>query len=215
MKNITITFKYIGICLSLLFIASCNDDFVSTRPLGEVSEEVTWSDAALAEAFVLDIYNGLGQGGLDEQMQASLTDEAMFTHPGRGINTVTESRSNAADRGWINGTYSWSELYKRIRATNIAIKNLAEPKFNDSNKANRLLGEAHFLRAYYYQQLLRLYESIHLVDMPYELGETDYTLERSTYEDCVNFIVSDSDKAVELLNIIANSEGREKCIAVL
>lgn len=215
MKNIPIIFKYIGVCLSLLFIISCNDDFVSTRPLGEVSEEVTWSDPALAEAFILDIYNGLGQGGLDEQMQASLTDEAMFTHPGRGINTITESRSNDADQGWINGTYSWSELYKRIRATNLAIKNLAEPKFDDSNKATRLLGEAYFLRGYYYQQLLRFYGSIPLVDRPYELGETDYTLERSTYEDCVNFIVSDCDKAVELLTGIANSEGRASDVAAL
>lgn len=204
-----------GVCLSLLFITSCKDDFVSTRPLGEVSEEVTWSDPALAEAFVLDIYNGLGQGGLDEQMQASLTDEAMFTHPGRGINTITESRSNAADQGWINGTYSWSELYKRIRATNLAIVNLTESKFDDTNKANSLLGEAYFLRGYYYQQLLRFYGSIPLIDKPYELGEEDYTLERSTYEDCVNFIVNDCDKAVELLTGVTNPAGRANAIAAL
>lgn len=201
--------------LPAFYLSSCNDDFVSTQPLGEVSEEVTWTDAALAEAFVIEIYNGLGQGGLDEQMQASLTDEAMFTHPGRGINTITESRSNAADQGWINVTYSWGDLYKRIRAANIALTNLAEPQFDNPDMANRLLGEAHFLRAFYYHQLLRFYGGVPLVDRPYELGEADYTLERSSFEDCVNFIVADCDQAAELLSTAAATSGRATSIAAL
>lgn len=65
------------ICVLLLFVGvtSCNDDFVNTKPLDEVPDTDTWSDPALSEAFVLGIYNGFGQGGFDEQMQASLTDE--------------------------------------------------------------------------------------------------------------------------------------------
>src|SRR5690606_25206332 len=157
-------------------------------------------DAALAEAFVVEIYNGFGQGGLDEQMQASLTDESMFTHPGRGINTVTESRSNDADQGWINGSYSWANVYGRIRATNIALVHLAEPRFdNSSGIAEQLMGEAYFLRAFYYHQLLRYYGAVPLIDRVYELGEEDYTAPRNTYEECVAFIIADCDRASELL----------------
>ncbi|MCL8000746.1 hypothetical protein M8994_21390, partial [Brucella sp. 21LCYQ03] len=111
-------------CIFMQSFISCNDDFVNTQPLGEVPKEVTWSDPALAEAFVFDIYNGLGQGGFDEEMQSSLTDESMFTHPGRGINTITESRSNPADQGMIKDSYGYGPLYGRIRACNIAIENL-------------------------------------------------------------------------------------------
>ncbi len=60
---------------------ACNDEFLNTKPLGEVDETSVWTDLALAEAFVVGIYQGLGNGGFDEQMLASLTDEAMFTHP--------------------------------------------------------------------------------------------------------------------------------------
>src|SRR5690606_13607543 len=96
--------NYFAILLAACFtFTACNDDFLNTKPLGEVDEISVWNDLALAEAFAVGIYAGLGQGGFNEQMLASLTDEAMFTHPGRGITTVTEARSNSADRGWVNG----------------------------------------------------------------------------------------------------------------
>lgn len=204
------------LAIFVVCMAACNDDFVNTRPLGEVSQADTWSDASLAEAFVTEIYNGFGQGGLDEQMQASLTDESMFTHPGRGINTVTESRSNDADQGWINGTYGWGNLYSRVRATNIALESLADPQFDNSNGiANRLMGEAYFLRAFYYHQLLRYYGAVPIIEHAYQLGEEDYTAARNTYEECVDFIVADCDRAAELLGGVPIVDGRASVTAAL
>lgn len=209
-------YNYIAVLLFTTCIAGCNDDFVNTQPLGEVAEDAAWGDAALAEAFVIDIYNGFGQGGLDEQMMASLTDEAMFTHPGRGINTITESRSNDADQGWINYTYGWGDLYGRIRATNIALANLAEPQFdNSSGISGQLMGEAHFLRAFYYHQLVRFYGAVPLIDFVYELGEEDYTAPRNTFEECVAFIVADCDRAAELLAEAPLVDGRASAVAAL
>ncbi|WP_268223070.1 RagB/SusD family nutrient uptake outer membrane protein [Sinomicrobium oceani] len=199
---------YIYVFVALFAAASCSDDFVDTKPLNEVPDEDVWSDAAFSEAFVIGIYNGFGQGGFDEQMQASLTDEALFTHPGRGINTINESRSNPSDQGWINGSYSWSEMYKRIRATNKALINLEEPLFDDPELVARISGEAHFLRAFYYQQLLRYYGGVPLVTKVYELGEEDYTVVRNSYEECVDFIVSDCEAAAELLEGAPEVAGR-------
>lgn len=201
--------RYISALLLLFSVYSCKDDFVNTEPLVEVPSETVWSDAGLAEGFVVEMYNGFGQGGFDEQMQASLTDEAMFTHPGRGINTITESRTNPADQGWINERYQYGFLYSRIRATNIAISQLSEPNFeNTGSIVDRLKGEAHFLRAYFYHQLLRFYGGVPLVDRPYELGEADYTIPRGSFEECVNFIVADCDAAAELLQGMSIATGR-------
>ncbi|PZX58431.1 putative outer membrane starch-binding protein [Algoriphagus ratkowskyi] len=192
-----------------LTIASCNSDFLNTEPLTEISESAVWSDPALAEAFVTGSYQGFGNGGFDEQMLASLTDEAMFTHPGRGITTVTESRVNSADLGWVNNTYSWSNMYSFIRRTNIAIQNLSDPKFpNDGGVVDKLLGEAKFMRAYYYQQLLRYYGGVPLVDRPYGLGEETYEAPRATYEEVVNFIVADLDASATLLAGKSMAAGR-------
>lgn len=198
------------VILMLISLLACNDDFLNTQPLNEVLTERVWKDASLAQAFVTDIYNGLGNGGFDEQMVASLTDEAIFTHPGRGINTITESRSNPADPGWINNTLNWTQMYQRIRACNLALENLAAPQFENTAgiEAERLRGEAHFMRAYFYQQLLRYYGGIPLIDRSYTLGEADYTVARNTYEECVNFIVADCDAAAQLLQGKNMASGR-------
>ncbi len=100
----------LSVVSALVITTSCNDDFVNTKPLSELSAEAVWTDAALAEAFVTEIYAGFGNvGGFEEQMLASLTDETMFTHPGRSITTITESRSNPADIGWVNGNHQLAQ----------------------------------------------------------------------------------------------------------
>jgi starch-binding outer membrane protein, SusD/RagB family len=206
---------FLSILAVLLTVAGCKDDFVSTKPLTEVPSADVWKDAGLSEAFVTDIYSGLGNGGFDEQMLASLTDEAIFTHPGRGINTVTEARSNPADRGWINNTLDWPNMYARIRACNLALENLETPLFDNADLAARLKGEAHFMRAYYYHQLVRYFGSAPLIDRAYELGEADYTATRNTFEECVNFIVKDCDEAAQLLAGKSVASGRASQAAAL
>lgn len=151
----------IFLTLSCLMLG-CNDDFVSIDPLSEVAEESVWTDEGLATAAVTGVYNGLGDGGLGEQMLASLTDEAIFTHTGRGINTVMESRANSNDTGWIEAGHDWNVMYQYIRAANIAIEKLNAGTLENTELSNRLLGEALYLRAYYYHQLVRFYGGVPL-----------------------------------------------------
>lgn len=193
--------KYFAFLLAACFtFTACNDDFLNTKPLGEVDETSVWTDLALAEAFVVGIYQGLGNGGFDEQMLASLTDEAMFTHPGRGINTITEARSNPADIGWVNNTLAWNNMYSRIRATNLAIEKMTSPSFPHSGATvDRLIAEAKFMRAYYYHQLLRYYGGFPIIDFAYTLDAETFEIPRNTFEECVNFIVADLDEAANLL----------------
>lgn len=209
--------KHIFVLVAALFtIASCNNDFLNTDPLGEVSQAAVWTDPALAEAFVTGIYQGFGNGGFDEQMLASLTDEAIFTHPGRGITTITEARTNSADDGWVNNTIFWGNMYSYIRRANIAIEELSEPQFaNDGGIVDRLLGEAKFMRAYYYQQLARYYGGVPIVDRPYGLGEETYEAPRNTWEETINFIVSDLDDAASLLAGKSMAAGRASELAAL
>ena len=208
--------------LALTFVAAtvtftgCNDDFVNTEPLSEISESAVWTDAALAEAFVTEIYAGFNVGGFEEQSLSSLTDETMFTHPGRGITTITEGRSNPADIGWVSGNLAWNQMYSRIRATNLALENLAAPQFpNTNNIVERLQGEAKFMRAYYYHQLARYYGGVPVIDRAYELGEADYLAPRNTWEETVNFIVKDCDDAATLLDGKTLAAGRASKAAAL
>jgi hypothetical protein len=204
------------VVISALLFASCNNDFLNTKPLDQLSESTVWTDPSLTEAFVTELYGGLGNGGFDEQMLASLTDEASFTHPGRGIITITESRSNPADIGWVNGTLSWANMYLRIRACNIAISNLSKsPAGFSASLLERLNGESKFMRAYYYQQLVRYYGGVPIIDKPFGLTDTSFLSARNTYEECVNFIVKDLDEAASLLNGKSMAAGRASRAAAL
>lgn len=200
---------------------SCDKDFLNTTPVAKVAAEITWTDGPLSQAFVFGIYSYLGYGGFEEQMLASYTDEAMFTHAGRSINTFTEGTETASSLAWTSPTYSWqdpndpnrSPMFEAIRAANTAIANLPETTFTDVDK-DLLLGEAYFLRAYYYQQLLRFYGGVPIIEKLYGLNE-DYAVARNTYEECVNFIINDLNTAAGLLDGKTAIPGRASKLAAL
>jgi starch-binding outer membrane protein, SusD/RagB family len=210
MKRITITIWVAAV--GMLMPMACNTDFLNTEPLDRISSDLTWSDGPLSEAFIYNVYSSLGYGGFEEQMLAAYTDEAMFTHAGRNINPFTEGAESPANLAWMSGTYEWGSMYLAIRKANVAIENLPVSTFDDDDLRDRLLGEAYFLRAYYYHQLLRFYGGVPIVDKPYGLDE-DYTIARNTFGECVDFIVGDLDQAIALLDGKPETPGRTSKIA--
>lgn len=212
MKKIGI-FALIALAAAVLPI-SCGKDFLNTQPLDKVSSEATWSDGPLSQAFIYNVYSFLGYGGFEEQGLSALTDEAMFTHAGRNINTFTQGSETPSSLAWVSSTYEWGRMYLAIRQANVAIDRLPTSTFADDKLRNRLLGEAHFLRAYYYHQLLRYYGGVPLIDRPYGLDE-DYTIARSSFDDCTKFIVADLDKAAGLLDGQPVTAGRASQLSAL
>jgi hypothetical protein len=218
MKRILKNISFIIIAVVLL--GGCKRDFLNTQPLDRVSSADAWKDGPLAEAFVTGIYAGLGQGGFDEQMLAALSDEAMFTHPGRGINIINEGTLNPSNLGWVNVNYRWgkdggnNDMYSKIRHANLALENLPVATFNDKTLNDRLQGEAHFLRAFFYHQLIRYYGAVPIIGRSYGLGE-DYSIARNTWEECVNYIIKDCDSAALLLNGKSMAAGRATYLGAL
>jgi hypothetical protein len=214
--------KILAIWILLAFMAvpfSCDTDFLNTTPLNRVSDETTWNDGPLSQAFVYGIYSYLGYGGFEEQMLAAYTDEAMFTHAGRRIEIHTQGTESPSNLAWTSPTYAWTDpdnanrapMWEAVRAANVAIANLPDAPFTSPDK-DILLGEAYFLRGYYYHQLLRFYGAFPIIDKLYGLDE-DYTIARNTWEECVNFIISDLDQAATLLDGKTTSAGRASKIA--
>jgi starch-binding outer membrane protein, SusD/RagB family len=212
MKNIKLIIGFAA--TFLVFTISCKRDFLNTQPLDKISSEATWADGPLSEAFIFNVYSFLGYGGFEEQALAAYTDEAMFTHADRNIVPFTQGSETASSPAWISPTYGWDRMYLAIRQANVAIDRLPTSTFTDDVLRDKLLGEAYFLRAYYYQQLLRFYGGVPLIDKPYGLNE-DYSIARSTYQQCVDFIIADLDKAATLLDGKSTSAGRTSKLATL
>jgi hypothetical protein len=211
MKQLKLASLFAGV---LLVIQACDQEFLNTQPLDKISSEATWGDGPLATAFIYNVYSFLGYGGFEEQMLAAITDEAMFTHAGRNINTFTEGSETPSNLAWISGTYGWNNMYLAIRQANTAIERLPSSTFNDDNLRDRLLGEAHFLRAYYYHQLVRFYGAVPIIDKAYGLDE-DYEVARNSWSECVDFIVADLDKAAQYLDGKEETPGRASKLAAM
>lgn len=214
-------FLYITIPLVTgVFLTACKRDFLNTKPLDRVSSADAWTDGSLAEAFVTGIYSGLGQGGFNEEMVASLSDEAVFTHPNRGFNVVNEGTLNPSNIGWVNVQLRWgkdagkNDMYAKIRQANLALENLRIATFPDAALNTRLQGETHFMRAFYYHQLVRYYGAVPIIDHSYGLDE-DLSIARNTWDECITFIVKECDSAILQLKDKAQPAGRANELAAM
>src|SRR3569833_2307175 len=199
------------IVVSGVLLASCKKDFLNTKPLNQASASATWSDPNLSTAFVTELYNGLSWGVLDQMNNDCLTEKALFNF---GKQDIMEGNVSPDHLSGLQDRYEWNQMYARIRSANISLENLAKAPL-DSALVNRLKGEAYFMRGYFYNQLLRFYGGVPLVKSSYSASAADFTIARSSYEDCVNFILSDLDQAASLLSNKTMDKGRATADAAL
>lgn len=211
MKNI---YQYLCLTILMLTVLSCKKDFLAVTPPDQIESSLIWKDPALAQAFVTEIYNGFSNGGFSEEMLSSVSDESLFTHPNRGIDLVNAGTINPTTLGWVNDSWSYNLMYNRIRACNLTIEKLSgsDNSISSQDLKDQLTGEAYFLRAYYYQQLVRFMGSVPLVTKSYVLDD-NFALKRATYEECITQIVKDADEAVTRLTGKALPSGRTSALA--
>ncbi|MCC5931132.1 MAG: RagB/SusD family nutrient uptake outer membrane protein [Cyclobacteriaceae bacterium] len=196
------------IVILLLHSTACNDDFLDLQPLDRFAESAVWTDPALIETFVNNIYFGIPHG-FSNQMMASLTDESMY-NADFGSSNVTRSLVTPTDYytwdlDWTAQGYrgrTWNFLYKYIRSTNVFLSKIDEAPFgaDETSWKERMKGEVYFLRAYHYHLLVEMYGGVPIIDKAYTLDD-DFLVHRNTYEECINFIVADLDKAAALLPV--------------
>lgn len=98
----------------------------------------------------------------------------------------------------------WPQCYKGIRKANIILANIERNKELTDMEARDFRGRAYFLRAYFYFYLVRLYGPVPIVpDVPFatDVDVASASLERSTYDVCVEKICADFEKAAEYLPV--------------
>src|SRR5260221_10258432 len=88
----------------ITLLTACSKDFLNTKPLSQIQASDTWKDGGLSEAFVTDIYNGLGNGGFNDQHLSSFSVKAVFFHPGRVINPFMDGTLGPTNFDWVPNT---------------------------------------------------------------------------------------------------------------
>ena len=206
MKNIN---KYSIIIVALLFITISCHDVLDQKAVDAFNEESIFEDINLAKAYLGRCYDYIGADenlvlGLREDILAAATDEVLCIHRPAAHTFVkgTLSPDYMGHFGdWQFNWISWS-LYKNIQNVNVFLAKIDEvPTETTSDEAllSRMKGEAYFIRAFDYVNLMRSYGGLILIDEPFELGQDFLTIQRSSIDKTLDFIVQDCDRAIELL----------------
>lgn len=210
---------YIATLALAISLAGCNSLF-DDAPMNQISEETTWTNNQLLDEYVNSWYRGMSDG-----FDIFVPSTALFKAISRYYLPWFGDQITVGKTDWFNAGYGdmlkcndesislhssnqWSGYYTQLQYINTFLDN--QDKVKDAAEKSRVLGEAHFLRAYYYYMLWRRFGGVLIIDHPYDPLKNAETFPRASYEEMVRFIVSEVDEALNYLpttNTSAN-EGR-------
>ncbi len=209
MKNMKKIIGYSMVMLVLLLAATSCEDVLDQRAVDSFNEESVFEDINLARAYLGRCYDFIGVDnnlvlGLREDPLTTSTDETLNIHR-PGSYPFLKGRMSPDELGhfgaWQFNWISWS-LYSNIKNVNVFLANIdkvpAETS-NDEALIQRMKGEAHWIRAFDYANLMRSYGGVVLVEQPFELGQDFLSVNRSSIDETLAFIIKDLDAAIQLL----------------
>ncbi len=185
----------------LLILVACNKNLLDKKPLDSLTDDAVFSDATFLQDYVYNVYNGMkpiwypGTGGFE-----ALTDVAV---------SQPETHDRAAGiRQYIEGNISpdnirdltdiWNFEYGYIRKANVFFEKIADSPI-DAAVLDPMKGQMNFLRAWMYFELVKTFGGVPLITSSYKLDDADFDAARSTYDECIKFIVDECDLASTLL----------------
>lgn len=189
------------ILVLVFFIIGCNDDFLTRDHPTGITDAKFWKTTTDATNAIRVCYNGLPHGSyhytapyVSNVNFEGMTDN-MF-HSGWGADPAVIGRgSNTPSLG--QGELMWKEYYKYIRYCSRFLENIDKPYFSDESERQKMIGEAHILRAYYHMLLLFYYggnDGIPIVD--HSLTPDEIFASRNTPAEVADFIIAELDKAI-------------------
>jgi len=148
--------------------------------------------------------------GAYDRMWAGLRMTTAWVSAWGGDDLTTHRASNKADfreydqrlvtSGNARTRGTWRGVFAAIRAANTVLVNAAETDLPERAEQDRLVGEAHFIRAYSYHHLIRVFEQLPII----KDVTPDFDITLSSREAVFGQIESDYQMAESLLPMSSN-----------
>lgn len=196
-----------------LVLSSCSDSFLDEKKNydnvstdiynyysganGRVNDVYSWSlPTPNVQESQLWKYPSAGSNDLIGKSTEEYSGFGVFVDPD---NTLSSTSSTNSVPDYFMGTQSniQEAVYGRIRNINDCISGILGGSLSSGEK-NILLGQCYFFRAWCYYNLVKWYGGVPLVSEVQEPVTSSVT-PRSSAKACINFIISDLDKAAEML----------------
>ncbi|MCD7931051.1 MAG: RagB/SusD family nutrient uptake outer membrane protein [Tannerellaceae bacterium] len=195
--------KYI-IYIFTVFVSLTSCNILDVDPLDSFTDTAVWSDLSLAETYLNTSYSRMEAEVQKGSRWASLSDEVYQMHTyGTENYRLGYINCDNSHFGWDKENWNaWNYNYRNIKEINIFFENIDEtPAVSESDKERKeqLIGQAHFLRGYFYHQLYSLYGRVPLISKLHALDTEVYDETRASLEDVAEFIVNEFDEAIKRL----------------
>lgn len=197
----------------MLLASSCGEDFLALEPFDTLTTENFYRNQTEAIAAVTAVYQPLQPlyNGAAWHIGDIMSDETDLGGGGGGdgletleLDNFTVTSFNPVIRLF------WQQCYLGIQRANIAIQRIPDVPGMSATIRNRLLGEARFLRAFYYFQLVRLFGDVPFYLEPIGLVESQ-RISRTAANVVYDQIIRDLQEAIGLLpatRSVGNEAGR-------
>jgi len=179
----------IKILLIVLFATSCTD-FLNTKPQTQFSGSDVWSDPALAQTYVLKLYDDLDWG---------VARNAINVDESRNRSQHAFNVNNGLITSDNSGFGNWGGNYSDIRKCNIFFENADQIQFDSDEQKNMMMGEVHFLRALYYFNVAKYIGGVPILNGKVYTLDEKFNVPRNSWKETIDYIVNDLDKASQLL----------------
>ncbi len=184
--------------LGLLAITSNCSESLDLDPKTNWAAEDFYGNEADINAAFAGIYSKISSGNSfgEKIMQMNAgTDESYKRKDWNERNPVSINAHNPGSEGV---THAWQTLYEGVNNTNSMIKFIDPAKFDDEADFNRYLGEAKFLRGFFYYHLTCWYNELPLRLEP-AVDQSSNHVAPSPVKDVYEQIIADLEFAAENL----------------
>lgn len=177
------------VALSISFLLSC-EDFIDLKPLDQITEENYWKSSSDLKNYMYQFYPRAFPNSAMIVNLATHSDEMI--HGGSPSVILNGERTIRTGR--------WTDEWRQIRDINIFFKNYEKCE-DDFSSYKHYVGEAHFFRAWFYFELLKMYGDIPWYDEVLELDNDEELMQpRDPRSEIVDNILTDLDKAALFLD---------------
>lgn len=204
--------KIILYCLSVLVFNSCTNDFLTTAPEHELTDEAFFITENHFIQAATGIYHPLRDPGYATSswlMGEMRSDNTHYIHYSANRMLRHEEIANFQNTPLNEHTDTyWKLSYSAIAKANTVIDRIEGTSFSNEFK-DGILGEAKFLRAYLYFELVKNFGGV-----PLNLHEVkspeDAFIPRNTVDEVYNQIIEDVTYAIDKLPVVAKfpADGR-------
>jgi len=187
-------FSYILVFIGMTMY-SCEEDFLDRTPLDEISDPDFWQSEADLELFLNNFYDNFQgwwvSGGGAAPTYDRGTDVAL-PNPNVYGNDWTIRLDGSENVPASGGGWNWTS----IRNINYFLQNAARVEAGGS-MTDHYIGEGHFLRAWYYYELLKMFGDLPIYTEPID-SENEELLyaPRADRTEVFDFIMDDIDMAI-------------------